>query len=80
MARQRYKITENQYNELMQQKTCMICAKISDNKRNLCIDHSHETGKIRGILCHACNVGLGNFKDNINNLEKAIDYLKRVDK
>jgi len=40
------------------------------------MDHDHETGKFRGMLCHHCNRGLGNFKDKIENLEKAIEYLK----
>lgn len=42
----------------------------------LCIDHCHTTGKIRGLLCGACNVGLGHFKDNVQSLENAIEYLK----
>ena len=40
------------------------------------IDHCHTTGKVRGILCDLCNKGLGQFKDNITNLENAIVYLK----
>ena len=40
------------------------------------IDHCHTTGKIRGILCARCNQALGLFRDSIDNLKKAIDYLK----
>jgi hypothetical protein len=40
------------------------------------IDHSHKTGKFRGILCSYCNQALGQFKDNIESLENAIKYLK----
>ena len=39
------------------------------------IDHCHETGKIRGILCHLCNNLLGNARDNTTILASAIDYL-----
>ena len=41
------------------------------------IDHCHKTGKVRGILCSECNTGLGKFKDSIELLQKAIEYLKR---
>ena len=40
------------------------------------MDHNHDTGKFRGMLCNHCNRGLGNFKDSIKNLEQATLYLK----
>lgn len=39
------------------------------------IDHDHTTGNVRGLLCHYCNVGLGNFKENPASLQNAIEYL-----
>lgn len=51
---------------------CWICG----STEKLCVDHSHATGKARGLLCHYCNIGLGVFKDNIKSLEKAVEYLK----
>ena len=45
-------------------------------KSTLNVDHCHETGKIRGLLCHNCNRALGLFKDNVEFLERAILYLK----
>jgi len=57
--------------------TCMLCNKkeYRKNTTRLSIDHYHKTGKIRGLLCNQCNVGLGAFKDNIKLLKKAIIYL-----
>lgn len=43
----------------------------------LCVDHDHETGKIRGLLCHACNRTLGFVKDRPDVLRALADYLER---
>lgn len=40
------------------------------------VDHCHDTGKIRGILCNGCNSGLGFFRENIERMEKGIQYLR----
>lgn len=73
-----YGITLDQLSEIYtkQGSNCLICG-ISEEAtgRLLSIDHCHITGKIRGLLCNLCNVGLGNFKDNTELLEKAINYL-----
>ena len=41
----------------------------------LCIDHDHESGEVRGLLCRYCNVGLGKFSDEVQLLVKAASYL-----
>jgi len=50
----------------------------SKRKKNLCVDHCHETGEIRGLLCDSCNRGIGLFKDNPNILNKASLYLSKL--
>jgi hypothetical protein len=42
------------------------------------VDHCHEKGHVRGILCFNCNGGLGQFRDRVDILQKAIDYLERT--
>lgn len=51
---------------------CMICGD-PDAKS---IDHCHQTGMIRGIICQECNMGLGRFQDNLAILKSAIRYLE----
>ena len=65
-----------------QDHKCAICGSPEMNTKNkvLCVDHNHNTGNIRALLCSSCNTGLGNFKDNIILLQKAIQYLKIYDK
>jgi hypothetical protein len=45
-------------------------------KQTKVLDHCHKKNKVRGIICRDCNFGLGNFKDNIKTLIKAIKYLR----
>ena len=58
---------------------CPICGKRLPRKYGpqMAIDHDHKTGKVRGILCHRCNQGLGFFRDNTQLLTNAIKYLTR---
>lgn len=75
----RYGISEEGYNVLWetQEKCCAICkTKENSSLRAWHVDHCHENGKVRGILCHHCNLLLGNARDNTNILEQAIQYLE----
>jgi hypothetical protein len=78
----KYSVSEIDFNKILknQSYTCIICSKelTSGNKTHL--DHCHKTGKIRGILCNSCNLGLGLFKDSIQSLTKAIEYLSKYEK
>ena len=55
---------------------CAICG-LPPGKKGFHIDHDHKTGKIRGLLCVCCNLGLGGFRDNPNILQNAIKYLEK---
>lgn len=79
-----YGITLEDYNKMLEDQNgvCSICKKSetsihekTNKLRNLAVDHCHETGKVRGLLCSKCNRGLGYFKDNVMNLIKAAKYL-----
>lgn len=82
----RGQLEDYEVKELKKQEKCDICGgnDFAGSRHNkhlgkvyaLVMDHNHQTGKFRGMLCNHCNRGLGNFKDNIQNLEKAILYLK----
>ena len=50
--------------------------RVERRKKVWVVDHDHDTGKIRGIICNPCNVQLGAFKDSIEELEEAIKYLR----
>jgi len=74
-----YGITLKEYNKMLakQDECCAICkTDIPNGKGNTFhVDHCHETGKVRGLLCSNCNTSLGGFKDNPTLLTKAIKYL-----
>lgn len=60
---------------------CAICNERSFKmhagvKQELCLDHCHETGNVRGLLCHNCNRALGLMKDDTSRLMSAIKYLE----
>jgi hypothetical protein len=74
-----YGISLEEYDDMIlsQDSKCAICKKslIDLSGREIHIDHCHESGKIRGILCSHCNVGIGNLNDDIAILKSAIQYL-----
>lgn len=75
-----YGLTLEDYSNMakLHNHSCAICKKHQSNfKRLLSIDHCHKTGKIRGLLCNDCNVGIGRLGDDINLLNAAIDYLEK---
>jgi hypothetical protein len=72
-----FTLAEYEYIQACQKDRCAICGRHSSElNKKLCVDHCHKTGKVRGLLCINCNLGLGSFKDDIKFLNKAIEYLK----
>lgn len=73
--RRRYGIGAKAFGEMLeaQDGKCLICEKPEPEH----VDHDHETGKVRGILCFNCNQGLGNFRDDMRSLIRAVNYLMR---
>jgi Recombination endonuclease VII len=59
-----------------QNNLCAICSAPAKQNKTLSIDHCHETGKIRGLLCSKCNMGLGLLGDTAESLRKALQYLE----
>lgn len=60
-----------------QDNKCAICNKECITGKRLAVDHDHETGAIRDLLCSNCNQGLGKFQDSPQLLDKAAEYLRK---
>ena len=87
----KFGITLEEYNLMVKSQggVCAICEGVNDTRRrgthngkdvamSLAVDHNHKTGKVRGLLCSACNTSLGKFKDDPVLLKKAIHYLEKT--
>lgn len=71
-------ITVDQYREMeaAQGYACAICGEPESTRNQLVIDHDHETGVVRALLCSLCNMGLGAFRDDPARLKDAAKYLE----
>lgn len=75
-----YGISIDQWNQLFikQNGCCAICTRHqSEFKKKLFVDHDHQTGEVRGLLCHKCNVAIGLLQDDMEIINKASTYLNR---
>lgn len=77
----RYGLTHADYEKMLQEHAhcCAICfrTEAANQFGRLRVDHDHKTGKIRGLLCHHCNVALGHFGDCVPVIENALYYLRK---
>lgn len=71
-----YGLSEEELHELYakQDGRCAIC-KRPEGEKALCVDHDHDTGEVRGLLCNSCNAMLGYAGDNTEILRRAIYYV-----
>jgi hypothetical protein len=83
---QKYRLSEKDYRKMLsrQKGVCAICGQPEtrmNNKgtgiRRLCVDHDHETGRIRGLLCMRCNLFIGAIDDRIDIAHKVLVYLDK---
>lgn len=78
----KYGIGATEYAALLaaQGEACAICGRTASGRKDsteLCVDHCHTSNRIRGLLCHSCNRGIGLLQDSEEILEKALTYLRR---
>jgi hypothetical protein len=74
----KYGISREEYGKMLvdQNNQCAICQ--IQIGWEAAVDHCHNTNKVRGLLCRKCNLGLGGFKDNVETIRRAIEYVKNM--
>lgn len=75
----KYGLTIEEVNEMLlsQNNQCPICQSAFKKTKYMNIDHNHQTGKMRQILCSKCNTAIGLLDENIERFRRAIDYLHK---
>lgn len=76
----KFRMTVEQYEQMLKEQNGVraICEKKEDNGKRLSVDHDHNTGEIRGLLCQRCNTLIGMAQERENVLVSAIRYLKEI--
>ena len=74
--RSQYKITLADYNRMLLEQggACAVCG---EKEEKLVVDHSHESGEVRELLCDGCNTSLGLLKEDLRRVEKLAEYIKK---
>lgn len=76
--RLRYNITIEDYNRMInnQNSKCAICKVVEHTEsRKLCVDHDHNTGEVRGLLCHGCNIAVAVIEKGKDFTNSILNYL-----
>lgn len=82
----KFKISIDEFSAILERQNhaCAICKnpvivapKGRGSREAACLDHNHETGAVRGILCNACNTALGLLGDNAETVQQASEYLRK---
>lgn len=77
-----HKITQEDYDRMFveQDGKCAICHDVDTGRKVsklFLVDHRHSDGKVRGLLCHKCNVSIGLLKENVEIIQNVIKYLTK---
>ena len=78
--RLKYGISTEEWEQLYREQNglCAICGGVpGGSAKKLHVDHDHATGRVRGLLCHACNIAIGLMRDDSERLRKATEYVER---
>jgi hypothetical protein len=75
--KQKYGVTVEQYEQMLteQKGVCYICSSPPDRRR-LSVDHNHQTGQVRRLLCDKCNLAIGLLEEDKERLKKVREYLE----
>jgi hypothetical protein len=78
LLKSKFGITCEDYEELLEAQggVCRICGRKCSTGRRLAVDHDHNTGIVRGLLCLHCNVAIGYLEDDPERLRRAAEYLE----
>ena len=73
----KYGISPEEYNTMVETQggVCLICHQPGDTRFGLVVDHDHDSGAIRGLLCANCNQGIGHLQDDPDRMRRAADYV-----
>jgi hypothetical protein len=81
-VKRQFGLTDEMFHNILasQEFKCAICGTLEPTGKYpvFNVDHCHATGKVRGLLCHHCNTGIGNLKDDPEIVLKALKYLTKV--
>jgi hypothetical protein len=74
-----YGLTTEEYDAMLKARDfrCDICGESEQQDRSLAVDHCHRTGKVRGLLCQACNTAIGKLRDDPSLIRRAASYVER---
>jgi hypothetical protein len=75
----KYGVTPEWYDTKLaeQNGTCAACLGVNENGKRLAVDHNHDTGAVRGLLCESCNLALGLLKEDAERMRRMADYICR---
>lgn len=75
----KYGLCLEDYNKMLsnQDGKCSICKIEFTEKTTPRVDHNHNSGTVRGLLCHSCNTAIGHLRENVETLKQAISYLEK---